>query len=1086
MRCSSCGTENPASTKFCSECGSPLRPAAPAAPAERRHLTVAFVDLVGSTALSQSLDPEDLRELIKEYQAACRAAVDRYDGYIGQYLGDGILAYFGFPVAHEDDAVRAVLAGLEIVDQVNSIAMDGHRVRVRIGIHTGLVVVGEVGGGERREQVAFGETPNIAARIQGEADPGTVVISEATRRLVAGHFTFDDRGEHELKGIAQPVQLYRVLGRSGAKRFDALATSGLAPFVGREDELAAIRAAWDESKEGAGQMIVLRGEPGIGKSRLLGAAREVARGEGWEVLDAECSPHNVNSALFPVIEMLKGRLGFDGHDDGTRVKLLEAFTAARGVQAEDAVPLLASLLAIPVNGNYEPVTRPAQEVRDRTLDVLSDLLLGVGESRPCLLALEDLHWADPSTLELLAALVERQAAAQLLTICTTRPELSIPWPLAPQWRELSIESLPPANVRALIAGVVGEKPLPDEVVEQIATRTSGVPLFVEAVTRSIMESGVLDELDDRFELNVPLPPGLIPATVQDSLMARIDRLGPAKPIAQLAATIGREFGFDLLQTVGGQSAESLAAALQGMLELGLVSQSGEPPESVYHFKHALIRDAAYESLLRRTRQEFHQRIGSALLEHFPSTAEQRPELVAEHFTAAALVEEAIPYWLAAGELAAARGAYHESVAHFRRGLALLLELPDAAERAEQELEFQNGLARALTPIEGWGSSELGAIYERLSELLADSPYRVLTLGGMLSYHILGGRSAAAFPLAYESLEVATVAGDPSLIAYAQANCCCVNWFADSPSRAIEHGEASLALMNPETEQGLLAAINLSVSVSVGGYMTTALWMVGYPDQARAMRDRTVELARELKHPPSLALALYFRLFLDHLLGDVVSLVEFADEAATLSRAEGFAIWEPPCNILKGWALARQGRLEEGIALARDALGTNRAAGTASLESYLSSTLAESLSSAGQHDEALALLADAISRVQTSGEHHHEPEFHRLRGEVLSEQAKSAGNSALLADAERSIRKALALARHQEARSLELRAAMSLYRLRLEQGDATAERLLLAGVYEWFTEGFDTPDLSAARTLLAGLEPAAGTPAHADGAGGGSV
>ena len=727
-----------------------------------------------------------------------------------------------------------------------------------------------------------------------------------------------------------------------------------------------------------------------------------------------------------------------------------------------------------MDARYEPVDLPAQEARDRTLAVLTDLLLATGGNKPTLLAIEDLHWADPSTLELVAALVDRQAAAPLLTICTTRPELSVSWPPAPHCREIPVEALLQTSTRALIAGVVGEKPLPDEVVDQITARTGGVPLFVEAVTRTIMESGVLDELEDRYELNVPLPPGLIPATLQDSLMARIDRLGPAKPVAQLAATIGREFDFDLLQIVSGRTTESLVEGLERLLELGLVSQVGEPPAASYLFKHALMRDAAYESLLRKTRQEFHNEIASALLEYFPGVPEQRPELVAQHFTAAGLGEQAIPYWLAAGHLALARGANYEALAHLRRGLGLLLDLPDAADRTEQEMEFQVAIALGLTPTQGWASSELGRTYARAAELLEvmpSSPHRMMILGGTFAFYEVGGRVTEAYAIAEQALELATLVGHPMALALGHWYCAVANSYHGNPRKTIEHGEAALALIDPEMERALLRAINLSASVNVGSYMVEALWMLGYPDQAQAMSDRTVSLARELNHLPSLAFALFFEVKLSHLLGDPERIIASADETLAVARAERFAFWEPSVNVFKGWALATQGRYEEGIALARDGLARYRAAGNGILYGYQISTLAESLWSAGRHDEAFSALREAMSLPATTGDVYYAPEFHRLQGEFLREQANGAGDSeALLSSAEASIREGLALARLQEAKSLELRAAMSLCRVRRDQSDTTSERPLLVETCDWFTEGLDTPDLRNARALLAELGP----------------
>jgi class 3 adenylate cyclase/predicted ATPase len=1042
MRCANCGTDNAAGTKFCSECGTPLASERPQTLAERRRLTVVFVDVVGSTALSNSLDPEDLSELMRGYYAVCDDVVARWEGHVAQYLGDGVMAYFGYPTAHEDDALRAVRAGLDIIDRVEA---SGGRFQVRVGLHTGLVVVGETLGAGQSEPLALGETPNLASRVQAEAQPGSVVITDATRRLVAGHFTLEDMGERSLKGIAQPTRLYRVAGRSGATRFDAIAESGLAPFVGRNDEVEAIEAAWDAALTGSGQTLVLRGEPGIGKSRLLGVARDAARRTGHDVFEAECSPHNVNSSLFPVIEMLLRRLSFDGRPDGEKLDLLEEFARSRGL-TEESVPLLSSLL-----GLASPPDLPPAYLRERTLQILADLFVGPAAPSPSLLSIEDLHWADPSTVDLVTALAARQSSAPLLTICTTRPE----WRPDSHFREIAVEALPETDTRALIAGVAGEKPLPDELAEQITARTGGVPLFVEAVTRTVVEAGVLDEREDRYELKGPLPAGLIPEKVHDSLMARIDRLGPAKPIAQLAATIGRQFDFDLLQIVSGQTTEGLEGLLGRLVELDLVSESGTPPAASYVFKHALIQDAAYESLLRRTREELHGKIASALLEHFPDVAEQRPELIAQHFTAAGEPAQAIPYWLRAGQSAIPRGANHEAIAYLRHGLEQLAGLPDTPERSEQELEFLVALIPGLNATQGWASPDLDRTYQRAGELLAvvkNSPHTFALLTGTFAFHLVAGRITKALALARQVLELATVIQDPTALMVGHWDCCVAYSYAGNPQEAVEHGEACLALYDPEREQAVIRLINTAVRPIVNCYLSEALWMLGHVDQARAAGERAVTVARELGHMPSLIFALGYQTAFRHLLRDKDGILEAAEEAIAIGRAERFTFWEPLIDVYLGWATGG----EKGIALTQNGLSLYRAAGNGITQEHMLAALADGLWVAGHRDEAFASLAEARSLAAATGEEFYEPELHRLQGEF--------GRKTGAADAEASIREAIAIAQRQGARSLELRAVMSLCRLQRDRGDPT-DRALLADVYAGFTEGLDTPDLRDAAALL---------------------
>ena len=656
MQCPNCGTENSARVKFCAECGSPIGVPCPhcafrnsreatacggcgrsldamSAPgAERRQLTVFFADIVGSTALSEILDPEDLRELYARYQGLCAEAIQRYDGYLAQYLGDGVLAYFGYPAAHEDDAGRALRSALHILANIDDLIIRGNRPSLRVGIHTGLVVVGNVGTVGRREQLALGEAPNVAARLQGEALPDTIVISDATRALLAGQFALEDLGSRTLKGISRPMQIYRVLGESAASRFQAMKSAhGLTPFVGREREVNAIREAWVDAAEGQGRSVLLRGEAGMGKSRLLEAAKQIAASRLHEVFEAQCSPYRMNSPLYPIAQMVERRLGIEEAMTATeRLDLIEQFVAGRGVEIEEAMAAMAGLLSIPVEGRYSETEMPPAKRIQLTVAVMTSLLLHTVDHSPVLLLIEDLHWADPSTLDLLGEMVARLATLPVLMVCSTRPEFSPAWLAQPQSREIRVEALNSDEARSVMAHVAGPKRLPMVLVREVVSRTGGIPLFIEAVTRTVISSGALTELEDRYELAGPLPSGLIPATVQDSLMARIDRLGPDKPVAQLAATIGRESSFELIQAVLGLPPGSLTPALRRMVELGLVTEEGSPPTATYTFSHALIQDAAYESLLRKTRQEFHDKIAGALVERFPDIADTKPELLARH------------------------------------------------------------------------------------------------------------------------------------------------------------------------------------------------------------------------------------------------------------------------------------------------------------------------------------------------------------------------------------------------------------------------------------------------------------------------
>ena len=602
-----------------------------------------FCDLVDSTALSGQLDPEDLREVVRAYQATCTAVIQHFDGSIAQYLGDGLLVYFGYPQAHEDDAQRAVRAALGIIEAMGTLntrlELDKSiRLAVRLGIHTGLVVIGEMGGSGRQEQLALGETPNVAARIQGLAAPDTVAISEATSRLIQGYFVCHDLGPHTLRGLAAPMQVYRVLGESGVQsRLEVASARGLTPLVGRESEVTLLLERWEHVKDGTGQVVLLSGEAGIGKSRLVQALKDQVAQEPHTRIEYRCSPYHQHSALAPVIAHIERVLAWE-RDTVPQEKLskLEEALARHPWPLPEVLPLLAALLSLPLPAQYPPLTLTPERQKQKTLEALLAWLLAETEQQPVLFIVEDLHWVDPSTLEWLSLVVEQSPTARLYGLFTCRPEFASPWPTRTHLTPLTLSRLPRPQAARLVHGVTGGKPLPAEILAQIVAKTDGVPLFVEELTKTVLESGLLQEIEGAYELAGPLPPLAIPTTLQDSLMARLDRLATVKAVAQLGATIGRQFGYELLRAVSPLDDATLQQHLRQLVEAELLYQRGVPPQATYLFKHALIQDAAYQSLLKSTRQQYHQRIAQVLAERFPETAETQPELLAHHYTEAGL------------------------------------------------------------------------------------------------------------------------------------------------------------------------------------------------------------------------------------------------------------------------------------------------------------------------------------------------------------------------------------------------------------------------------------------------------------------
>jgi class 3 adenylate cyclase/tetratricopeptide (TPR) repeat protein len=1066
MRCWSCQSESPQG-KFCSDCGASLlaNTKQVSSKAERRHLTVLFADLVGSTALSERMDREDLRDLVQAYQSLCAKIIRRHEGYVAQLLGDGLLIYFGFPSAHEDDARRAVRAGLEIVDAVRTVQAAGERLQVRIGIHSGMVVVGEIGDGERREQLAVGETPYFAHHVQTQADPGGVVMSEATERLVRGFFTIEELAQGaRLERPSTALRLFRVQGATAARsRIEAASIAALTPFVGRKDEVAVLSRAWARVRKGAVTSVFVRGEPGIGKSRLIEVVKSWIDPDRHDLLECRCSPYYLNSSLHPVIEMLERRFGYlRAQSLDEKRNALEARVIALGLPPEEAVPLLAPLFSIPVGDRYPPSTLAPPKRRQLTLELLADCLVRLSVRQPTLFVLEDLHWADPTTLELMRVILNRHTGgskAQLMLLLSARTDPSADLTCT---REIHLLPLQREDSKTLVAHLTGRKALPDEVLGQLLVRAGGVPLFVEEVTKSILEGGAFRELDDRFELARPLPAGVVPASVRDSLMARIDRLKDSKPLAQLAATLGREFRFEVLKAVSSLDDALLAKDLARLIDAELVYQNGRPPEATYIFKHALIQDAAYDSLLKKTRQEYHARIALTLVEQFPHLRETEPELLARHFEGAGLLGEAVEYWKQAGDRAMARAANLEAIAHLNHASDLVNAQPTTAEGLQQELAIKLALGAALMAIKGYSATEARESYTRARQIcrdLGDVPQLYPALWGLWAYYFVGGDLGQAADLGRQIHRLAKASDEPIQLTTGLHALCYPALYQAEYRRALELAHMALANFDLERERAIVREFQFSSTAALCDIAGTALWVLGYPDQGLKMAERGMALAAELKHPPTIAFAACsFAWGVPQLRREPGKVREAAETVLRLSGEEEFSFWPPLARIFLGWSHIAEGRIESWLPATHDAFKGYRAVGGGILRSTTFALLAEGNLRLGRFDEALQILEEGLANAASSQEHHYEQELHRLKGEVLSQLGR-------LDEAEACLRFALALTKEQGARSLELRSAISLARLgrKRKRSDALAP---LADSYGWFTEGFETPDLIDARLLLA--------------------
>jgi class 3 adenylate cyclase/predicted ATPase len=1038
--------------------------------AERRQLTVLFCDLVGSTALSAQLDPEDLREVVRAYQTTCAEVIQRFDGYIAQYLGDGLLVYFGYPQAHEDDAQRAVQASLGMLTAMQALHTcveqdKGIRLAVRLGIHTGLVVVGDMGGAGRHEQLALGETPNIAARLQGLAAPDTVVMSEATAQLVQGYFVCQALGAQALKGLTQPLMVYRVLHESGAQtRLDVAETRGLTRLVGREQEVGLLVERWQHATEGMGQVVVLTGEAGIGKSRLVQVLRNQIGGPAATCIECRCSPHTQHSALYPVIAHLERALAFARHDTpADKLHKLEDALASYAVPLADLVPLFAVLFSLSPPEHSPPLTLTPQQQRQKTLEALLTWLWQETDKHPVLCIVEDLHWVDPSTLEFLNLLVDQSSTARILVLLTCRPEFTVPWPSRAHLTSLTLTRLPRPQVEHMVASVAGAKALPRDVMQQIVAKTDGIPLFVEELTKTVLESGLLREHADHYELTGPLPALAIPATLQDSLMARLDRLSTVKTVAQLGATLGRQFAYDLLQAVSPLDEDTLQQGLRQLVEAALLYQQGTPPQAAYIFKHALIQDAAYQSLLRSTRQHYHQRIVQVLETQFAEIVETQPELLAHHCTEAGLPEQAIPYWQRAGQHASNRSAYLEAVNHFTTGIELLTTLPETPARTQHALTLYTALGAALLVTKGQAAPEVEHAYTQayaLCQQVGETPQLFPVLFGLWRYYGSRPQFHTARELGETLLRLAQRADDPTLMVIAHyALGVTWMWLGALPAARL-HLEEGSARYTPDQRCAPVFQIGHDPGVGCRQFAALTLWLLGYPQQALARLHDTLVLAHALSHPYSLAQARCMAAIISQCRRDVPAVHEQAEAAVALSTAQGFPFWAALGTVSRGWALAMQGQGEEGVTQVHQGLAAWRASGAALIVPFLCTVLADVADHLDHTADGLQALAEAHTLVEQQEERWWEAEIYRLRGVLLLRHPGT-----LQAEAETWLQRALDIARRQEAKSLELRAATSLARLWHRQGKREQARQLLGDIYGWFTEGFDTHDLRAAQALL---------------------
>jgi len=1033
--------------------------------AERRHLTVMLCDLVGSTALSTRLDPEDMRAVIDAYHAACARITRSYDGFLAEFRGDGILAYFGYPHAHEDDAERTVRAGLDIIAAVAGLeTRAAEPLAVRIGIATGLVVIGDLNRGALREHTVIGDTPNLAGRLQALAAPGTIAVAASTRRLLGDLFELHDLGQQKVKGIAEPIAAWAVRGvLESESRFEAVRTR-LTDLIGRDEEIRFLIERQHLAWKGEGQIVLITGEPGIGKSRLGAALAERIVGEPYTRLRYQCSPYDTNSALRPFIAQLERAAGLKpGDTTEQRLDKLETILTLETSRIEGVAPLFATLLSIPFGERYPPLALSPTHQRRRTLAALLDQFEALAHRQPTLVLFEDVHWADATSLELLDLTVERVPELPVLALFTFRPEFESRWIGLPNVTTLTLGGLDRNDVESMVSRVTGGRATPPEVLKQIVDKTDGNPLFVEELTKAVLEAGILVQGADGYRLAGPLAKLAIPATLQDSLMARLDRLAPVKEIGQIGATIGREFSYSLMRVLVGRDETALKNALAQLEQAGLVFRRGEPPEAVYSFKHALVRDAAYESLLKSRRHQLHSQIARMLEEKFPEIVASQPEILAYHFTEAGLIEPATAYWLKAGQLAARRSANAETLTHLVRGLELLPGIGDPMLRNKLELLLQTSLGNSLRATEGWSIDRVKNAYTRALQLCKESGLDEHTLApafGLWTWNFVHGTLGEAQALAEHLVNTADNVNDSVYKVLAHEALGFTSFAQGKFVAAHAALERSISMCEDNKAGAYLDLSAQDPRVHVRLYDGMTLWLLGYPDRALRVCTDARRYADASRHPFSEVMARTISLRVHQFRGETAVVAAQANTAIALCEEHEFVHYLAMALILRGWAKAQQGEFDKGIAEIQEGLEKARATGALLFESYTLGLLADACLKNESYGKAFEYLGQVrLTLDEESCERYYAAEIYRLLGETYLRSRQD------LDLAERFLSKGLEIAREQNAKSLELRVCLSLCDLYELRRSANNYRSQLSDIYASFSEGFDTNDLVRAKARL---------------------
>jgi len=1072
ITCPGCGTDNAQNSNFCAQCGSKLlqspetdtitnelkKPAA-----ERKQITVMFCDLVGSTALSEKLDPEEYRDILRTYQDISTEIIDGVNGFIAQHLGDGLLVYFGYPVSYEDNAERAVRAGLGIIDGLKNeqFTVGSDRkitLSVRIGIHTGLVVVDEIGSPSRSEQLALGDVPNISARIQSIGKNNKVTISGSTYKLIENKYDFTDLGEHKLKGIDTPIKLFQIKGELKQIRDFKEAAKSLTPIIGRENELELLLDRWDRVKDGEGQVALISGEAGIGKSRLANHIKKQGKTESNKVVESRCSPYFSNTYLFPIVNAMQNLLFKEEQTDEEKKEILgEVFTRIK-FSDKEIKTIVSDLLTAPINPeDSKREFIKSQKQKSMTFEMLIMCLLEAAQGEPIRIIIEDLQWSDLSTQEYLDRLIDRIRKEKVFLVLTFRPEFKLPWNMRSNMSHIVLNRLTKSNVEQMVATIGKKKEFSIDFIKEIVYKTDGIPLYVEELTKMIVESDNPGKDSGDSQLKIP-------GTLQDSLMARLDKLSDGKEVAQLGSTFGREFTYDMISTVSDLQNDSLQKGLEELVDSEILYQKGIHPDTTYYFKHALIQDAAYQSLLKSRRKIYHKKIAEVAEKKMNDGGYDHPEYIAHNYLEAGLLKASIPFWLKSGENAVRRYAHLEAINHFKKGLECIKKIESDDETNKYELSLSSLLGGSLRVIKGFGAKEVEELYirtQKLSEKIGDTSQLFYSLRGLSGFYIATSRLNPALELAHECRQIAEKLDDNSYMLQANyllgATLFCKGEFKES----YRHSNEGYTTYDPNAHKTFTHISGLNPGAACLFWNAHSLWFLGFPERALVDAKKSLDLSKELHHVYSEAISYY--IFADiYQLGREPHLVkEYAEATLNIAEENRFEIFIAIGEILRGWTIAELEDIDKGIDEMTKALKRYLETGTSYYWSHWNTMIAEAHIKNGELDVAENMINETIRKAEKTGDLFNQAELYRNLAEISI--LKGINDKEMVED---NFKKSIEWAVKQHSRILELRSLVSYTKYLQSAGERRAVVERLRRCYDSFEEGYETRDLKEARSLIA--------------------